>query len=205
MTLGEVWGRSAVPPGRYEFDAAGGRLSAQAVAWQVRGVRGIVAADGSDESPELTGTVRFAAGAGIRLTANAARNEVRVDAVGGEFDEECPCEAETGPGRASRRSTAGARGPTGDFRFDVEGGITVTGGDGGLVLEDRTAEPCCSEAVEGGGGRGRTGRAAGRRGPASACWWPGWRGAIEAAENTVAAVKLENACGAPECPPETAG
>jgi hypothetical protein len=138
----------AQPAGRWDFDLAAARLDPDAVRLQLRGVSGIVVANGDQRSPVLRGVVTLQAGANARITYGGAAggNTLELSFVGGENDQtaaDCLC----GPGATGvpvRRIQGVVPTPSGDFTLIGDECIRFEPIANGLRVIDICSKPCCS-------------------------------------------------------------
>lgn len=131
------------PAGSFNFNFADARLEPDVIVPSIRNLSGLRVSSAGIESPLLTGVVRLAAGANIRLTAETISegvHRITISAISGEgLTEECVCYDEGQPITSLNGipPEAGAMSVIGNNCFEV--GTA----EAALIFKNLCSQPCC--------------------------------------------------------------
>jgi len=144
VQIGSLLSMEDQPPGDFELDYENGKLEADCIRPQIRGISSIHVQNGGELSPELTGRIRLRSGANHRFrveTTPAGEPVIIFNAVSGVgLQEECVCVETVQP----VLSISGMR-PDGSGNISLLGNscIKVTTGNAVITVEDVCSKPCC--------------------------------------------------------------
>lgn len=149
IVIGRLDQMDLQPAGSFEFDLDGGRLEAEVIRPQIKGIGALVAVNGADRSERLQYEVELIAGTNMRITAepgNIAENilpSIRFDAIEGEgLTDECVCE-DTDLGPPIRTINGISPDATGNFEVLGSPCLEIEGITNGIRMSDTCSEPCC--------------------------------------------------------------
>jgi hypothetical protein len=131
------------PAGSFNFDFIDGRLEPDVIAPSIRNVSAMQVLSAGVQSPLLTGVVRLAAGANIRLTAELLESgvyRVVISAISGEgLTDECVCYDDGQPITSLNGipPEAGAVSIVGNNCFEV------TTAQAAVIFNNLCSKPCC--------------------------------------------------------------
>lgn len=150
ITIGDIAGIEAQPPGFFEFNPAATEIEADVIRPVVHGIRSLQVLDNGAYSEKLYGNIVLVAGDNIKMVVEKILNEeteqlethVVINAVANaELNEDCTCEInETAP---CITSINGISTTTGNFNISPNGCISLGEMTNGLQIADICAEPCC--------------------------------------------------------------
>jgi hypothetical protein len=147
VVIGRLEAIDLQPTGFFTFALDDGRLEAEPIRPQLRGVSALIAVNGADRSNRLQEDIELIAGANMRITAIPAVGgslpKIRFDAIEGEgLTEDCVCE-DTGVGPEIR--TINGIGPslTGNVNISGSTCVSITSEANGITINDTCSEPCC--------------------------------------------------------------
>jgi hypothetical protein len=135
--------------GEYLFEPEATLLEAGTTRVDIRGVTSIatVRADGQ-AMKAMDGYVRLIAGNGVRLryvpATEVLPHGIRIDAIGGDFNEECECDEQNELPPPIRTINGVAGNAFGAFTIESAAPcVQIAAATNGIVLRDVCSEPCC--------------------------------------------------------------
>lgn len=149
IVIGDLEKIDLQPTGFFEFDLDRGRLEAEVIRPQIRGISALVAVNGADRSERMQYTVELVAGTNFRITAIPGDvnldilPQIRFDAIEGfGLVEDCLCE-DTGLGPPIRTINGVPGDILGNFTMLGSPCLDIDTITNGLQLADTCSQPCC--------------------------------------------------------------
>lgn len=142
LVIGRLDGTDAQGAGQYAFAPASTQLDVDCIRPQLSGVSALFVQDNNGVGPALTGDVRLALGANIRLSSPDP-GEIRIDAIqGAGLNEDCSCAGL--PAAAVPISSINGLSPaSGVLAFVGDACIGVEASPGQLAFSDGCSQACC--------------------------------------------------------------
>lgn len=150
ITIGDIAGIEAQPPGFFEFYPGATEIEADVVRPVVHGIRSVQVLNNGAYSPKMYGDVVLVAGENIKMRVEKVLNEeterlethVIIHAISGaNLSEDCTCEINTSAPCIT--SINGIATTDGNFNIAPNGCISLGEMVNGLQIADICAEPCC--------------------------------------------------------------
>lgn len=140
IMVGRLDSIASQPSGQFTFSVESGRLEADCIIPDIRGISGFRVENRGILSPRYTGDIELVAGRNSRISGSSG--VITVDFIDGEGSiEDCECEED--PGTPVLRINGVGPGPTGDIAIPTGTCLGLTAGTNQISLTNECAQPCC--------------------------------------------------------------